>query len=137
MNVKKMFLVIVAVFSMVAFFGVNAYSAGWYTCRVEAAGPSLSIGYINLSDMSSSPAFSYRWFIAHPTYRKEMLATALAAQSNDQLVMVYLTGASAYSYVYSIFMLNTSSSSAISAIDRSLGSIMDNMPEPAAEVELE
>lgn len=106
MNVKKMFLVIVAVFSMVAFFGVNAYAGSWYVCKVKMAGTGSSGNntYIRLTDAKASPDFTYRWFTAYSNLKKEMLATALAAMSNDKLVYAYLSATSEYSHITALYM---------------------------------
>lgn len=124
MNVKKMFLVIVAVFSMVAFFGVNAYAGGWYNCEVKMAGPTAGTKtYMTLSHASSTPEFTGRWFTATSGKQKEMLATALAAMSNMVQVRAHLSSTGQYSTINSMYMMGSVPVSA-SDID-----IMD-MPEP-------
>ena len=130
MNVKKMFLVIVAVFSMVALFGVNAYAGAWYTCRVELTGPGGGRIFINLSDTDAIPDFANRWFIAYyPGQEKEMLATALAAMSNNMPVLTYLDSTNAYSSILRLYMVTESATGSAMDGGRDLG-IMD-MPEPA------
>lgn len=127
MNVKKMFLVIVAVFSMVAFFGVNTYAGGWYNCEVKMAGAAAGPNtYISLSHASSTPEFTGRWFTANSGEQKEMLATALAAMSSNVLVKAYLSSPAAYSTISSMYMMGSVPASAddMEIMD------MEIMPEP-------
>ncbi|MDL1959200.1 MAG: hypothetical protein LWW99_07535 [Deltaproteobacteria bacterium] len=124
MNVKRMFLVIVAVVSMAVFFGVNAY-AGWYTCSVEMAGPGGGTTiYVNLSHS----AFSNRWFIASSEKQNEILATALAAMSNNTRVYVYLGSTDALSYIQAMYM--TTYSATGSAMDDVQFPEITDMPQP-------
>jgi hypothetical protein len=113
MNVKKMFLVIVAVFSMVAFFGVNAYAGGWYVCQVKQAGAATgTTSYIGLSHVSSTPEFTGRWFVAASDKQKEMLATALAAMNSMVLVRAHLSSTGSYSTINSMYMMGSVPASA-------------------------
>jgi hypothetical protein len=113
MNVKKMFLVIVAVFSMVALLGVNAYAGAWYNCQVKMAGAAGGPNtYIALSHASSTPAFTGRWFTANSSEQKEMLATALAAMSSNVQVKAYLSSTVAYSTIGSMYMMGSVPASA-------------------------
>ena len=132
MNVKKMFLVIVAVFSMVAFFGVNTYAGGWYVCQVKQAGAATgTTSYIGLSHVSSTPEFTGRWFVAASDKQKEMLATALAAMSSNVLVKAYLSSPAAYSTISSMYMMGSVPASAddMEVMDMEVMD-MEIMPEP-------
>ena len=106
MRVKKMFLAMVVVFSLVAVFAVAA-RAGWYTCTVNMAGPGWGTHcYIKLSDTAATPAFENRWFVALSSQKKEMLATALTAMTNNMNVWVHIDSPNAYSIIRAMYLIS-------------------------------
>jgi hypothetical protein len=69
--------------------------SGWYTCKVNRAGPasdgtetSTPVIYINLTDEQGS--FSGQWFYAADNSRPQMLAIALTAINMQAPVRVAL-----------------------------------------------
>jgi len=105
MKAKKMFLVMVVVLSMVAVFAVAAHAGGWYTCTVNMAGAGWGTHcYIKLSDTAATPAFENRWFVPLDSQKKEMLATALTAMTNNMNVLVYIDATTQYSIIRAIYL---------------------------------
>ena len=86
MMVKKVFVMMVVVLSMIAIFAINAHASAWYTCTVEMAGPGWSVTYIKLTDTGG--AFTHKWFRALSYRQKELLAVALTAMTNNMHVLV-------------------------------------------------
>ncbi len=75
-------------------------SADWYSCKINLVGAGFRSGYINLSDVSSNPAFSDKWFQLDggeqgggvrviSTTGKSQLATALTAVSLGLDIVIY------------------------------------------------
>lgn len=60
----------------------------WFTCRVQLAGPGGAATLVKLTDTSSTPAFTSKWFLAPADRAKEILAVALTAMSNGMTVRV-------------------------------------------------
>ena len=59
----------------------------WRTCEVTQAGPIETGGiFIELKTVDGLPHPFQRWFQAHPSVQKEMLATALCSMSNGMRV---------------------------------------------------
>ena len=105
MRVKKVFLAMVLVFSMMAVFVVSVHAGEWYTCTVNMAGAGWGKHcYIKLSDTADSPAFKNTWFIARDSQKKEMLATALTAMTNNMNVVVYISSPTPYSIIHAMYV---------------------------------
>jgi len=106
MKVKKMFLAMVVVFSMLAVFAVSAH-AGWYTCTVNMAGAGWGTNcYIKLSHTAATPAFENRWFVPLDSQKKEMLAVALTAMTNNMNVSVYIDSTTQYSIIRAMYLIS-------------------------------
>ena len=106
MRVKKMFINMVVVFSLVAVFAVAA-RAGWYTCTVNMAGAGWGTHcYIKLSDTAATPDFENKWFVALDSQEKEMLATALTAMTNGLNVLVYVDSPDIYSIIRAMYLMS-------------------------------
>ena len=103
MKVKKIFLMMVVAFSMVALFAINIYAAQWYTCTVVMAGPGYGSTYVLLTDKNRT--FTNRWFRALSTQQKEILATALTAMTNNVKVKVGLDDSTAYSSIRAMYLM--------------------------------
>lgn len=102
---KRAFLAMVLVFSIMAVFAVSVHASGWYTCTVVMAGAGWGSNcYIKLSDTASTPAFTNTWFIALPARKKEMLATALTAMSNNMKVLVHLSSENEYFTINAMYL---------------------------------
>ena len=105
MKAKKMFITMVVALSMVAVFAVAAHAGGWYTCTVNMAGAGWGTHcYIKLSDTAATPAFENRWFVPLDSQKKEMLATALTAMTNNMNVLVYIDATTQYSIIRAIYL---------------------------------
>jgi len=104
MRVKKVFVTMVVVLSMVAVFAVAAHAGGWYTCTVKMAGPAWGRTYVMLS--ATDDTFTNRWFKTSYTRQKEMLATALTAITNNMNVSVYLDSVDPYSTIYAMYLIS-------------------------------
>jgi len=88
MRVKKVFVMMVVVLSMLAVFAVSAHAgATWYTCEVNMAGIGMSWSYVKLTDKGGN--FTNKWFLLRSDRKKEMLAVALTAMTNNMEVQVY------------------------------------------------
>ena len=106
MRVKKMFITMVVVLSMLAVFAVVAH-AGWYTCTVNMAGPGWGTHcYIKLSDTAATPDFENRWFVALDSQKKEMLAVALTAMTNNMNVLVCVSSPNEYSIIRAMYLIS-------------------------------
>ena len=106
MRVKKVFVMMVVVLSMLAVFAVAA-RAGWYTCTVKMAGAGWGTHcYIKLSDTAATPDFENKWFVALDSQEKEMLATALTAMTNNMQVKVYISSSSPYSIIRAMYLIS-------------------------------
>lgn len=75
----------------------------WVNCTVERAGPAEN-GIIYIALRATDGSFNATWFQAVPSMKKEMLATALAAMSNNKPVDVFLTGVAAYSTINRLYV---------------------------------
>ena len=107
MRVKKMFITMVVVLSMLAVFAVSAHAGAWYTCTVNMAGPGWGTHcYIKLSDTAATPAFENRWFVALDSQKKEMLAVALTAMTNGLNVLVYVDSPDIYSIIRAMYLMS-------------------------------
>ncbi len=71
---------------------VTSHAAlGWFVCEVEMTGMvDSNFSFVNLTDLGSTPAFSRKWFRSNSTIPNQVLATTLAALTNDMRVFVYL-----------------------------------------------
>jgi len=106
MRVKKMFITMVVVLSMLAVFAVAA-RAGWYTCTVKMAGAGWGTHcYIKLSDTAATPDFENKWFVALDSQKKEMLAVALTAMTNGLNVLVYVDSPDIYSIIRAMYLMS-------------------------------
>ncbi len=56
----------------------------WYTCSVQAVGPSGASSYIKLTDTNG--AFTNKWFVVSTTNTNSLLASALTAISAQKTV---------------------------------------------------
>ena len=107
MKAKKMFLAMVVVLSMLAVFAVSVHAGAWYTCTVNMAGAGWGTNcYIKLSDTAATPAFENRWFVALSSQKKEMLATALTAMTNNMNVWVHIDSPNAYSIIRAMYLIS-------------------------------
>ena len=107
MRVKKMFLAMAVVFSMLAVFAVAAHAGGWYTCTVNMAGAGWGTHcYIKLSDTAATPAFENRWFVPLDSQKKEMLAVALTAMTNNMNVLVCVSSPNEYSIIRAMYLIS-------------------------------
>jgi len=107
MRVKKMFITMVVVLSMLAVFAVSAHAGAWYTCTVNMAGAGWGTHcYIKLSDTAATPDFENKWFVALDSQEKEMLATALTAMTNNMQVKVYISSSSPYSIIRAMYLIS-------------------------------
>jgi hypothetical protein len=69
---------------------LNAQPApAWYDVEINMAGMSANgTLFIRVTDMAATPAFTNLWLIGNPGLSREMLATALAAMTNDMVAFV-------------------------------------------------
>jgi hypothetical protein len=69
---------------------LNVQSApAWYDVEINMAGMSANgTLFIRVTDLASTPAFTNLWLIGNPGLSREMLATALAAMTNDMVAFV-------------------------------------------------
>lgn len=80
--------------------------SGWYTCKVELAGPGKSYTFVALTDQSETPAFTSKWFTMPDDKSREMLAVALLAiNTNKQVVVVVDPVAGSYPEISDIYLL--------------------------------
>jgi len=71
------------------FNGAVLAESGWFTCKVDLAGPGKLTTFVALSDQANKPAFSGKWFVLPEDRARAMLAVALVAiNSNRQVVAV-------------------------------------------------
>jgi hypothetical protein len=86
MIAKRTGLMIVAVMLATTCFATDSNAAQqWYTCNVNMTGPGGDSVFVQLT---SSPAFTNKWFLVPTSNAKEILATALTAISNEKQVYV-------------------------------------------------
>ena len=79
-----------------------AAPGGWFTCRVQLAGPAEDGKiYIHLKDELG--AFE-SWFFAYDSIKQEMLATALTAISTGFPVSAALTSSDEYSQIERLYI---------------------------------
>jgi hypothetical protein len=103
MKTRKMFLVMVAVFGMVALFAGSTHAAPpWYTCTVIQVGPGWGTNYIRMTD--DGGAFTDKWFRPRSDAVKEMLATALTAKSNGEKVYIYTDLSGTYPVINAMYL---------------------------------
>ena len=107
MKTKKMILVMAAVCSMVALFGVSAH-AGWNLCTVTQTGAGWGSCYIRMTqepcDLNQDPPFTTKWFIPRSDSLNEMLATALTARSNNEQVWMYSDMSGTYPELKALYL---------------------------------
>jgi hypothetical protein len=61
----------------------------WYDVEINMAGMSANgTLFIRVTDLAPTPAFKNLWIIGNPSLSREMLATALAAMTNDMVAFV-------------------------------------------------
>jgi hypothetical protein len=105
MKAKRIGLIAVIAFGIMCVLTMNAGAqSAWYTCSVVSVGPTAWGTYICLTDTSSSPAFTNRWFQFPPNHAKEMLAVALTAMSNSMNVTIYSDPEEYFPYLYVIYL---------------------------------
>jgi hypothetical protein len=86
---------IVALLSLLPMVSTQA-APTWYDVEINMAGMSANgTLFIRVTDLASSPAFTNLWIIGNPSLSREnpslsreMLATALAAMTNDMVAFV-------------------------------------------------
>lgn len=76
--------------------------ATWAECRVNRAGPAAG-GTIFIHLREKDGEFNV-WFKAEPGFKKEMLATALAAMNMGTNVIVNLDSTEAYSQINRLYV---------------------------------
>ena len=104
MRAKKVFVMMVVVLSMMAVFAVSAHATEWYICTIQEAGAGGSgTTLVRLTDING--AFANTWFQASYSIRKEILAVALTAMTNNKKVRVGLSGSSQYSLIYCMYLI--------------------------------
>ena len=80
--------VVAALLSLLSVMSVQAAPA-WYDVEIVAAGMSANgTLFIRITDQAASPAFTNLWVIGNPDLAKPMLATALAAMTNDMVALI-------------------------------------------------
>ena len=61
----------------------------WYDVEINMAGMSANgTLFIRVTDLAANPAFTNLWLIGNPSLAREMLATSLAAMTNDMVAFV-------------------------------------------------
>ncbi len=79
---------VVALLSMLPMLNAQA-APTWYDVEINMAGMSANgTLFIRVTDLASTPAFTNLWLIGNPSLSREMLATALAAMTNDMVAFV-------------------------------------------------
>jgi hypothetical protein len=76
----------------------------WVNCYVTYAGPGWGGIFITLTDASDPKSFTAKWFIPQPGQQREMLATALAAVANGNMVRCYVDPDVEYSYIKAMYI---------------------------------
>jgi hypothetical protein len=80
--------VVVALLSILPMTTTQA-APTWYDVEINMAGMSANgTLFIRVTDLAPSPAFTNLWIIGNPSLSREMLATALAAMTNDMVAFV-------------------------------------------------
>jgi hypothetical protein len=78
----------ITLLSVLPMVGVQA-APTWYDVEINMAGMSANgTLFIRVTDLASTPAFTNLWIIGNPSLSREMLATALAAMTNDMVAFV-------------------------------------------------
>ncbi len=81
-------IVVVALLSMLPMMTTQA-APTWYDVEINMAGMSANgTLFIRVTDLAATPAFTNLWLIGNPGLSREMLATALAAMTNDMVAFV-------------------------------------------------
>ncbi len=79
---------VVALLSMLPMMATQA-APSWFDVEINMAGMSANgTLFIRVTDLASTPAFTNLWLIGNPSLSREMLATALAAMTNDMVAFV-------------------------------------------------
>ena len=79
---------VVALLSLLPIVSTQA-APTWYDVEINMAGMSANgTLFIRVTDLASTPAFTNLWIIGNPSLSREMLATALAAMTNDMVAFV-------------------------------------------------
>ena len=81
-------IVVVSLLSMVPMMATQA-APSWFDVEINMAGMSGNgTLFIRVTDLAATPAFTNLWLIGNPSLSREMLATALAAMTNDMVAFV-------------------------------------------------
>ena len=95
----------IVILSLLLLFVASTQAAErWVNCYVTYAGPASGIVYIKLKDASIPESFTEKWFIALPSEKRDMLATALAAVINGNKVVCSVDADVEYSYINAIYI---------------------------------
>ena len=79
---------VVALLSLLPIVSTQA-APTWYDVEINMAGMSANgTLFIRVTDLAPTPAFTNLWIIGNPSLSREMLATALAAMTNDMVAFV-------------------------------------------------
>ena len=91
---------------MLLFSGLASAETGWFTCKVELAGPGKDYTFVALTDQAETPVFTSKWFILPEERSREMLAVALLAiNTNKQVVVVVDPTIGSYPDISDIYLL--------------------------------
>jgi len=95
----------IVILSLLLLFVASTQAAErWVNGYVTYAGPGWGTVYITLKDASNPESFTAKWFIAQPGQEREMLATALTALANGNMVVCYVDADVVYSYIRAIYI---------------------------------
>ena len=90
MNFKKIVITASVTFILLLITSMNSYAAyDWYYCHVTGAGMQSGTTFIRLTENSSTPRFTARWFVAQAGEENKTLAIALSAQTTNSTVLIY------------------------------------------------
>ena len=79
---------VVALLSMLPMLSAQS-APTWYDVEINMAGMAANgTLFIRVTDLAATPAFTNLWLIGNPGLSREMLATALAAMTNDMVAFV-------------------------------------------------
>jgi len=110
MKPRRIFTIALVTLGLVAVLTTGALAqATWYwNVRIDAVGGFSDGSWNNcvvaLTNMDNPTGYTTKWFLLHPDYSNQMLATALTAKANGDPVWANLDFDSEYSYVYGILL---------------------------------
>jgi len=90
MKVKRTVAMMVILVGLFCVFAPAANAVpGWYVCTIDMTNMQDGYLWLAVTHATTTPAFTNKYVLVNPTYRKEIMAIALTAMASNMQLSVY------------------------------------------------